>query len=204
MPTSIIVIAAVAAVIVFLILMRVKVCVGYSGDFDFAIKYMFLTFGIKNRKKGQAKQVKKVKAKKENKQPVKFTFEQLRGFIDIFERFYDDAKKVLLKVKKKARIDSLAINLTVGGEDAANVAITYGEACAVIFPAVSALEMLVKVKKKRVFINADFNGAANIDFDCCASMRLGGILALGISSAVKILISLIKNPIHIGQRGVVK
>lgn len=187
MPTSIIVIVSVVAAIAFLLIMRVKICVGYSGDFDFAIKYLFITFRIKKQEKGQAKQ--------EKKQPQKFTFEQLRNFLDIFERFRDDGQKALLKVKKKARIDIIKINLTIGGEDAARVAITYGEACAIILPAVSALELFVKIKKKQISINADFNGAVNVDFDCRASMRLGSLLALGITNTVKILVSLIKNPI---------
>lgn len=197
MPTHVIVILAIAAVIAFLLLMRVKVCIAYSGEFDIAVKYLFFTLRMKKKEKGQTKQEKKV--------THKFTYEQFRQFLDLFKRFWGDAKAALLKIKKKARIDYIIIDLTVAGDDAAKTAITYGEVCAAIFPVISALEMLVKVKKRQITINADFNGtAAKLNFDCRASMRLGGLLATGIASAVKILISLIKNPINISQRGVAK
>lgn len=200
MPTPLIVLEVVVVVFAFLLFMRVKVCVGYSGNFDFAIKYMFFTFRIKEPKKGQAKKAKKAekkaiekKKKKEQPEKKKFTFEQLKNFLPLFQSLFEEAKKVLVKVSKKIRIDKLKIDLTVGGGDAADVAITYGEACAIIYPAVSFLEALVNVKNRQVAINADFNGDSGLDFDCCASMRLGSILAIGIVSSVKILVTLIKN-----------
>lgn len=194
MPTWLIVLLSVAAVISFLLIMRVKVCVGYSDNFDFAAKYLFFTFRIKEPKKGQAKQ--------DKKPPQKFTFQQLRDFLNLFERFWDDAQATLLKVKKKVRIDIIKIDLTVGSDDAAQTAITYGEACAVIYPVESALETLVKVKKRQITINADFNGSVNIGFFCRASISLGNLLTISISSALKILMLLIKNPIRVKQKGV--
>jgi hypothetical protein len=196
MPTPIIVIAAIVAFFAILFLIRVKVCVSYSNDFDFAVKYLFFTYRIKQPKKGQAKQ--------EKKPPQKFTFEQLQQFLNLFERFKNDAKKLIIKFQKKIRIDLFKIDLTIGSDDAAATAITYGEACAIIFPAVSFLENLVKIKKSEITVKPDFNGNNNIIFGGCASMHLGSILAIGIASAFKVFVSLIKNPIHIEQRGVVK
>lgn len=206
MPTPLIVFAVVIVVVAFLLFMRVKLCIGYSDNFEFAIKYLFITFRIKESKKGQAKKAEKAKEKKKKEQPAKkkFTFEQLKNFLILFQSLFQEAMKILAKIKEKIRIDNIKINLTVGGGDAADVAITYGEACAIIFPAVSVIETLVNVKKQQVLINADFNGNLNLDFDCCASMRLGSILAIGIMSSVKILVTLIKNPIHTKQRGVAK
>jgi hypothetical protein len=200
MPAFVFVLAAIAMILIFLLCMRVKLCIGYSGDFDFKVKYLFFTFSVKKQEKGKAKP-KKEKPKTETKKP---TIAQMRTFIDLFERFWGVAKETVVKIKKKMRIDKLKIDFLAGGDDAALTAITYGEACAVIFPAVSALGELVKVKKQQITVNANFNGAAYLDFECIASMRLSSILAIGIVSTAKILVSLIKNPISFKQRGVAK
>jgi hypothetical protein len=196
MPTPVIVIAAIAVFIAFLLITRVKVCVGYTGNFEFSLKYLFVAIRIKKRKEGQAKHVKKP--------PAKFSYEQLRTFLDLFKRFYDDMKASLEKVRKKARIDNIGIDLTIGGDDAAETAIAYGEACAIIYPALSSLEMLVKIKKRKISIDAGFNKEACLAFDFCVSMRLCSIITVGVATAFKIFVSLIKNPINARQRGVVK
>lgn len=197
MPTPLFVILVIAAVIAFLLFMRIKLYICYRGGFDYAVKYLFFTYRIKKQENGQAK--------KENKTPQKLNIAQIKQFIELFGRFYEDGKKVILKVGKKIRVDKIRIDLKVGGDDAAQTAITYGEVCAAIYPALSVLEGLVKIKKKQISLNADFNTHnSELLFDCHMSIRLGGILATGIASAVKILMSLIKNPINSAQRGVAK
>lgn len=201
MPVPFVVTAVIVVTFVFLLSMRVKLCIGYSGKFDFKVKYLFFTFRVKKQDKGKAK-LKKEKQKEKSRRQISIS--QMRVFLDLFERFWDIAKKTVVKVKNKLIIDKLKIDFLVGGDDAAMTAITYGEACAVIFPAVSALSMLVKIKKRQVRVNADFNGAAYLDFECQASMRLSSILAIGLVSTAKIIVSLIKNPINFKQRGVAK
>lgn len=187
MPIHIIVIFSIIVLIAFLLFSRVKLIVGYSGKFDYKIKYLFITYSIKAKKTGQAKQ--------KQKPAQKISLSQIHTFLELFERFKDDAKKIFVKIKNKIRIDLLKIELSIGGDDPAQTAMTYGGACAVVFPAVSALEVFINIKRKKVFIDPAFNGESNIVFDCLISIRLGSALAAGIVSAVSIIISLIKNPV---------
>ncbi len=187
MPIHIIVIISIIVLIAFLLFSRVKLIVGYSGKFDYKIKYLFITYSIKAKKTGQAKQ--------KQKPAQKISLSQIHTFLELFERFKDDAKKIFVKIKNKIRIDLLKIELSIGGDDPAQTAMTYGGACAVVFPAVSALEVFINIKRKKVFIDPAFNGESNIVFDCLISIRLGSAIAAGIVSAVSIIISLIKNPV---------
>jgi hypothetical protein len=196
MPIHIIVILAIVTVIVFLLFSRVKVLVGYSDKFNFTIKYLFVYYRIKTKETG--------KAKKEKKQAPKMSISQVRAFLELFERFKDDAKKMLVKLKNKVKIDLIKIDISIGGDDPAQTAMTYGVACAVVFPAVSALELLIRINRKEVFIAPAFNSDSNIVFDCRVSIRLGSAISVGIVAAVRLFISLIKNPIDLTklrQRG---
>lgn len=57
---------------------------------------------------------------------------------------------------KKVRITSLCVDITVGGDDAAQTAINYGRINAIFHSSLSALRNLVKVKAKRIKIDCDF------------------------------------------------
>lgn len=199
MPVSLIIFIAVVMLIAFLCISRIKVCVNYIDKFNFSVKYLFFTYRMKNEKVGQAKH--------EKKPAGKISLEQLRTFLELYERFSEETKKLIIKVKNKACIDKIKLALTVGGGDAADTAITYGEACAVIFPAVSALGNLVKIKRNQIKITPQFNGESSIVFEAVLSIRLGTAISVGFVSIAKILISLVKDPIDfakIRQRGVVK
>jgi hypothetical protein len=199
MPIHIIVIIAIAVLIVFLLLSRVKVFVSYSDKFDFKVKYLFISYRIKAKEKGQAKT--------EKKQAQRLSLSQIKAFLELFERFKDDAKKTFVKFKNKIRIDLLKVNLSIGGDDPAQTAMTYGGACAVVFPIVSALDLFIRIKRKEIFISPAFNGDSSIVFDCRISIRLGSALVTSIVTAVKFFVSITKNPVDLTklrQRGVVK
>lgn len=203
MSIPLLIVAVVAALIILLMQMRIRFCVSYNDGFDYAVRYIFITYRIKNKEKGQDKKGKKEKKSKESAK--KLDLEQIRQFLDLFERIWENAKTVILKVGRKIRIDRLQIDLTVGTDDAAQTAMTYGEACALIYPAVAILSDHVKIKKRQVMIGADFNSVkSEVKFSAHASIRLGAILSVGLVAAVKVLLSLTKNPIHLGKRGVAK
>lgn len=205
MPVSVIVLTAAAALIIFLLLSRLKFYACYDDKFDYKIKFLFISFRIKPQKEGKAKEEKKTEEvqKKSEKLPV----DKFRTFYNLFKRFWKELKKYIIKFKKKVRIDYLKIILDVGASNPAQTAIEYGEACAVVFPVVSAIGTLVKIKHHEVRVTPQFSGESGIEFSVCVSARLGSLLATGICAGVKVLISLIKNPINmagIRQGGTVK
>lgn len=186
MPAYAIVIISIAAVIFVISVSRVKACFIYEDDADFYIKYLFLKFRISKKPK-KADKIKKQKGARK-----KLSMEQIGNFISLFERIKDDVEKAIVKVKNRLRIDLLDLNLTIGGEDAAVTALTYGKACAVIYPSVSVLNEIIKIKNQKILINADFNGNNKIDFKFTASMSVGAILGVAVTSGVKILFDVLK------------
>lgn len=205
MPVSAMILAAIAVLIAFLLLSRLKFYAYYDDKFDYKIKFLFFSFRIKQKKEGKAK--KEEKNVQVQKKPEKFTLDKFRIFYNLFSRFWRELKKYIIKFKNKIRIDYIKVILDIGGSDPAQTAIEYGEACAVVFPAVSALGNLVKIKRREVRISPKFNGESDIEFAACISARVGSLLATGICAGVEILFSLIKNPINIEktrQGGTVK
>jgi Protein of unknown function (DUF2953). len=200
MSVPLLIIAAVAALLIVLLQMRVRLCISYRDGFDYAVGYMMITYRMNKKEKGQAK-----RGKKKKEPAKKLNLEQIRQFLELFERIWENVRPVILKIGRTIRIDNLTIDLTVGADDAAQTAVTYGEACALLYPAVTVLEGLVRIKRRKILINADFNrNQSSLTFECRASIRLGAVVGVGLAAAVKLLLSLTKNPIRLGQRGVVK
>lgn len=200
MPAFAIVLIIIAGVVFLLLKSRVKIHAYYSDKIEFSIRYLFFNIRLNKPKGEQAEQEKQV-GKKVPEQPQKVTLRQLKNFLGSIERFWDDFYGLASKFKKKFRIDRLNLELVVGGGDAAETAITYGQACAVVFPVISLLERIIKIKKKKILVNANFDGAGSIMFDITGSISVGAMIMTGATSTVKILKSLIKNPINFGQRG---
>lgn len=199
MSIPLLIFAAVAALLTVLLQLRIHFCITYKDTFDYSVRYLMFSYRNKREEEGHPKEKKEVKAKE------KLNLAQIHRFLDLFERVWKNAKTVILKVGRKIRIDRLAVELTVGTDDAAQTAVTYGEGCAVIYPAVAMLENIVRIKRRQILINADFeNNHSELTFECHGSIRLGGIVSTGLVTGIKVLLSLTKNPINIGKRGVAK
>lgn len=200
MPTFVIVLIIIAGVVFLLLKSRIKFHAYYSENFEFNIRYLFFNFKPKKPPEQQPEK-EKLAEKKLPEQPQKVTLEQIKGFLDSIERFWEDFTGQISKLREKCRIDRLNLELIIGGGDAAETAITYGQACAVVFPVISLLESIIKIKKKKISVNANFNGDGSIVFDITASISIGALITTGAASTVKILLLLIKSPVKFGQRG---
>ena len=53
-------------------------------------------------------------------------------------------------------IDRLELLLEVGGEEAADIALTYGKLCGVVYPAQTVLETLLRVRRRQVQVRPNF------------------------------------------------
>lgn len=200
MPTFVIVLIIIAGVIFLILKSRVKFYAYYSEKIEVSIRYLFFKFNAKKPQEGQTDNEKQA-VEKQSEQPQKVTLEQLRSFLDTIGQFWDEFIGQISKFKEKFRIDKLNLELVIGGGDAAETAITYGQACAVVFPVISLLERIIKIKKKKILVNANFNGDGSIVFEITASISIGALITAGAANTVKILLTLIKNPIKFGQRG---
>lgn len=155
--------------------MRVHFYITYDQeDFQYKIRYLFITYRMKDKKPGKDKKDKKGK-KKENKPAVS-------DFIKNFNVIFEYAKKLITSILSKSRIDRIHLHLDIISEDAAQTAIEYGEACAAIYTALSFFRNFIDIKHqdiqiKPIFQNFKVMQSSYIEFSCHASIRLGSLTA---------------------------
>lgn len=103
---------------------------------------------------------------------VKALFRLISAVLSRLKRFL---KYVSFKVLK--------IDIAVGTDNAAATAVEYGSVCTAVYPAVSVITSVSKVKFKQVDIRSDFN-SENTAFACSAELSVplicGAVLAVGI------------------------
>lgn len=195
MPIWLIILLSTAALIMFLMYMQIQLCVVYDGKFSFYVRYMFFTFGNKKKVKGKTKQKKKLKEQK-NK-PKKLSLEKVKDYIDLFKELWEKVEPLLARFRRNLIVNDLTLDLVIGGDDAAKTAIYYGEACSVIFPALSFIETELKVKKKHVSVECDFNGSSTVNFHANVGIRLITMNIIGIIVLVRTILVLVKNQLTV-------
>jgi hypothetical protein len=174
---------AIIAFIVILMFFRVKLFVSFDGEFSYKFKYLFFTLRMKEREAGKAKKV-------PEKEPEEIDF---LGLLGTLKKYSELLKNTAESALGRMRIDRLYIKLIIKQEDTAKTAILYGEACAVVYPAASFLGNKIGVKSYEIDIKPLFGeGEAAAEFEGIVSMRLGGILIVGISQSAAFIKSILK------------
>ena len=186
MPVPLIVVTAVLMLIVCLLQIRLHLILVYDGEIRVRFRYAFVTIRMKLRGAGKAKKV-SVETKKEEK---KISVRQMLRLFDRFSRYIRDATRATIK---RLRIDRLRIRLIICEEDAASTAIAFGAACAGIYGGVAAIGNLVPIRERDITIRPLYNGEkSEAAFECSLSMRLGGMLAVGLTQAAVFLRDIIR------------
>lgn len=84
-------------------------------------------------------------------------------------------------------LDSLSLQISVGGDDPEVCAMTYGRVCAAVSALLPVVEATFSVKKRKVDISYDFeDGKTRIEAEASATLRVYELLALG-ASALKLI-----------------
>ena len=92
----------------------------------------------------------KAKEAAPKKPKMKFSF-------DLIQRIIGRASPHIKRIFKKIRLSNVVIDITVGGDDAAKVAISYGVHCSTIHSLVALLDSAVSFKADRISVRADFD-----------------------------------------------
>lgn len=108
--------------------------------------------GSKAVKKGIKKEQKKANPKAEKKIEKGDIKETVFLVLDIIKSVWPPFKDLM----KRVRITALSIDVTVGGEDAAETAVLYGKISAFVYGGLAALRNLMTVKVNRVTITCNF------------------------------------------------
>ncbi len=142
--------------------------------------YLFLTHVLspkEDKKKKKRQKPKKDKSPKKEEQKTSFADRiksgGLRGFIEDIKDIIKGAWRMIVCVLRRAVLKEFTLHLSVAGEDAADTAVIYGYANAVIYPIISALlENIREYKNLDVEIAPDFSEDAEPDFKFDAQLKL--------------------------------
>jgi len=187
----------------FLLFCNFKFIIYFENELDVCIKYLFLKFHIgsdskkeksvnnKNEEKKEAnketidakeKDVKKSKKEKKessSKNKIKKIISEkgFSGFLKIVKNLMTIAKNLSSYLLKHIYVVKFYLELKVSEEDSAQTAIKYGQACAVLYPAVNFLFQNIKMNKPTIKIYPDFNSEKTcVNFSAVFKIRLIYIL----------------------------
>lgn len=117
----------------------------------------------------------------------------LRGLLDIFKEIAKLAGAAALKILKRVKIRELDIYAVAGGDNAAETALLYGEACAVIYPVVNMLKGICRCKKTGVMVDADYKAKESAAIcQAVISIRPVYIAGYGLKFIFKLIPRLMK------------
>ncbi|WP_411676649.1 DUF2953 domain-containing protein [Caproicibacter sp.] len=187
--TGLIITGIVLSLFAVLLFCSVFVEANFEEEFSARIGFLFLHYRLLPRpeeKPTEPKVQKKEKpAPEEKPSKIKELFRQkgLGGFLELLKAFtsvaYTSAKKLL----SHTIVRKLSLDLTVGGDDAAQTALNYGRACGAVSTALTALLSVANCKERNVTVAPDFqNGENRVRFRVRATVRLFFLFSAALSA----------------------
>lgn len=184
-----IIVGGIFAVILLLSLGRVTVIFDYKDDLILTVKYLFIPImkipADKPKKEKKPKKAKKSAKKKDEAENSQKTEEkpkkklELADILEVAKLAVNSVGKPLKKIIKRTIIAHLSLNISVGGEDAAKTAISFGATNFAVGSALGWLDTFFTLKKPDdINITADF-ASEETKIDCYCEIKL--VLAAGIA-----------------------
>ena len=144
----------------------------------------------KKQQKKDARAIKKGKVPKDKKKKRLFGDMKPLEFLKLFMSVISEMAKSALKILRRTTFENFNLEVTVGGEDAAETALTYGEICAFTYPALGLLHANSKMKDPKVNIFADYQ-KEEVDVNFSSTAKIPLIML--VISVLWIVPRLIKN-----------
>lgn len=167
------------ALIALILFMPIDFCINYDKKLDIKIKILGLKFKIPSFKS-------KNKKSKNSSSASKNIFQSLksRGWICSI-KYVSSVISLMGKTVKiflqKIRIKYLSLKTCISGEDAFETAIKYGQASAVIYPAVSCLKEFINIKELNLLVEPDFKSfQSKVFFKTCFRANIFNLLVVTI------------------------
>lgn len=184
-----IIVGAIFVVILLLSLGRITVIFDYKDDLILTVKYLFITImkipADKPKKEKKPKKAKKSSKKTTEPENPEKTEEKpkkklaLADILEVAKLAVNSVGKPLKKIIKRTIIAHLSLNISVGGEDAAKTAISFGATNFAVGSALGWLDTFFTLKKPDdINITADF-ASEETKIDCYCEIKL--VLAAGIA-----------------------
>lgn len=172
-----IVLAGLAALLLALALLRIRVCVSYSeAGFSAMLRIWFFRMKLPPEKKAAGKtEERKKQSEDEQKKPAR------GGSLSDFNSMLRVALSMLGRALRSIRVDRLDAEVHLASDDPFSTAMLYGSAaagCGIILP---LLERTFVIKKKKIRVFADFNAReTTLQCEACASVAVWQLVRLGV------------------------
>lgn len=183
-----IIVGAIFVVILLLTFGKVTIIFDYKDDLILKAKYLFIPIvkipADKPKKEKKPKKPKKSKKKPEAENPEEAKEKPKKkpapeDILEVAKLAVNSVGKPLKKIIKRTIIDHLSIDISVGGEDAAKTAISFGTTNFAVGSALGWLDTFFTLKKPDcINITADF-ASEETKIDCYCEIKL--VLAAGIA-----------------------
>ena len=194
--TALWIVLAVLAFIILLLFCPAVLTASYEETLQAKIRYLFVSYQIappkekKPKKKKRAKQAEERQAEKEAPQESKIKQlikeQGLSGFLRLMKELTVLAAGAARDILKHVRISRLEIDATVAGEDAADTAVKFGQACSGIYTAAGMITALTKCSQYHVGITPGFEGQKSaVSGYVKARIAPAFVLAAGMKALVK-------------------
>ncbi len=188
--------AVITVLTVVLLLLHVKLIIGYAPETGIKVraKYLFFTFGKKKKESKKKKKGIDLFGIIKKKLGLEFDEEELSDEEKAKKSIYEKVSTVVLLVTtladefiwlfKRLRLDRLHVIAICSGDDAAESATDYGLVCAAVYPLVGYLMENINAKKNAedVQIGCDFDGNGYFEFELTVSVKLIYIIRVLISA----------------------
>ena len=179
-----IIVGAIFVVILLLTLGKVTIIFDYKDDLILKAKYLFIPIvkipADKPKKEKKPKKPKKSKKKPEAENPEEAKEKPKKkpapeDILEVAKLAVNSVGKPLKKIIKRTIIDHLSIDISVGGEDAAKTAISFGTTNFAVGSALGWLDTFFTLKKPDcINITADF-ASEETKIDCyCVLLHVFG------------------------------
>lgn len=193
------IILSVLAALFLLLLAPVHFYVSFQEELRIKLRIIFVckTLYPQKEKKPKPKHSEKRKRKKqEGRTPSIGDMFKEDGVGVTLAYIKEIADLSIITLKKALRIlvaDRLTLDLTIATGDPAQTAIYYGTACAVVYPALAAIETAVTVRRRDIRVTADFEaekGRASFELRLHASVlriliSAGGLLWRFVTQTIR-------------------
>ncbi|MFU0833081.1 MAG: DUF2953 domain-containing protein [Oscillospiraceae bacterium] len=178
----------------FLLCCPVSVEAAFQEQFSAQVGFLFWHYRVWPQPEKEQEQPTEQETQEESKPSEQKMFSKIKklfrqkgfaGFMELLRAFCEVVSSCSQKIFSHTQISRLQLHLTVGGEDAAQTAIQYGKACALVSTALTVLLSAKKCKNRDVRVVPDFqNGKSNVRFLFKMKIRLFFLLTAVFSALI--------------------
>ncbi len=168
---------ALLGLLVLLLILPVFVRLQYQEELTVCVRMFGIPvyrFSSERKKPDKLKQPKKKKDKPDGKAKIKKKEKEKTGFLaDMAQQFKTEGVSAVLgtvkalavlavgalkRVLKSVTVDRLQLQLIIASEDAAATAQNTGKVCAVLYPSLTVLQGVLRIRRRAVTVTPDYLG----------------------------------------------